>query len=368
MKIKIDKSTLANALLQVLPFAPQKSPISILKYAKVTTKGNRVKIEANNTSSSIRKYIEAIEIDQDGSFLIDIASVSALVSNIKDGVISLNVEGDTMSIEHIKGWSESSTMPVDEYPDLDMPSDSVTEFSIPGANLSECVSIGKNFVGTDEFKPVLKTIYAYIKDGKFGYCATDTRFLVHDFNDIDGVDGKDVSWYIEPMIFSAIIKNCNNDEKVLIKVTPKAVSYRFGNTIIESVQTQGNFPNFERVIPKTWAMECSVDKSDLVDSLSRITLTADDSRLTKIDIHYDDMTLSSSNLVESKTSSENIKHNGCNGELTIGVHADFLKKSISACASNEISLRLTSSAAPILIHQSTKPNATILLMPMTLKS
>lgn len=366
MKIQISTKTLADALTEVMPFASQKSPVAILKYAKITTKGNRVKIEANDAQSSIRKYVEAAEIDQDGSFLIDIVDVSALVNRCKGDEITLTIDNDTLTVKHSKGSAEFQVMRVDEYPNFDMPADDVTEITLPGTTFSECIAVAKNFVGTDELRPQMKAIYAYVKDGEFGYCATDTRKMVNDHNPVEGADGIDAGWYIEAFAFSALSKASNTAEDVVVKVTPTHVSYRFGNTIIQTLQTKGKFPDFNRVIPTSWAMECGIDKDDILDSLNRAVLTCEKSRLVKLDISQMDMTISAENPTKLKKSSEQLQHNGCNGEIKIGMQADYLMTCVGVCRSSEVALRLTDSSRPMLIHQDAKPNMVILLMPMTI--
>lgn len=364
MNITVDLKTLANALADVLPFAPVKSPVAVLKFAKITTKGNRMKIEANDMQAAVRKYITATEIDADGSFLVECEALAKFIAKCKGDIIQLIVDAETLTVKHSKGKASFQVMKTDDYVDFKFPTNDITEITLPGAMLAECVNIAKGFVGTDDLRPQMKPIYAYVKDGEFGYCATDTRKLVHDKNAIDVAAGIDVHWYIEPFVFSALSKSCKGAETVEIRVTPTHVSYRMGDTTISTMQTEGNYPAFERVIPKDWAMECAVDKLELSDSLSRVALFCEDSRLVKFDVSRMDMTISADNTAYLKKSSESIPHNGCNGEIKIGMQADYLTTCLGSCTANELMLRMTDAARPMMIHQAEKPNLTVLLMPM----
>ena len=366
MKIIIKRDTLIDALSQVIPFASPKAAIAILRYAKITTKGNRIKFESNDAHASMRRYAEAVEIDQDGSFLVNPADVFSLVSKCKDEDITLVVDGETLTVKHKKGEATFQVMRVEEYPDFDMPNNDITEISLPTALLLDCIKVAKGFVGSDDLRPQMKAIYAYVKDGEFGYCATDTRKMNTDHNTVDNVADLDVNWYIEPSVFSAITKACKDVENVVVKVSPSHVSYRIGNTIIQTVQTKGNYPDFNRVIPKTWGMECGVDRSELIDSLKRVSLQCDDSRIVKLDISQMDMAITSENFQHMKKASETLQHNGCNGNITIGMQIDYLLICLESCAADEVVLRLADASRPMILHQADKPNATILLMPMTI--
>lgn len=364
MNIEINRKVFADALAEVLPFAPQKSPIAILKYAKITTKGNRLKIEANDTFSSVRKYIDAVSIDCDGQFLVDCNAIAKFTAKCKGETLAMSVDEEMVEIKHSKGKAQFQAMKVADYPDFDMPTADVAEITIPTASLAESIGIGMRFVGTDDLRPMMKPIYAYVKDGEFGYCATDTRKLVNDHNKIDGLNGADVHWFIESAVFGPLLKICRDADSAVVRITPTHVAYRIGGTVIQTLQTKGQFPAFERVIPKTWAMECSVDKSELVDSLGRVALFCEDSRLIKLNVSRMDMTITADNVADMKFSSETLLHNGCNGEIKIGMQVDYMTTCLCACASNEVILLMSEPSRPMMMRQSDKPNLTILLMPM----
>lgn len=368
MKIIINRTALIDALSQVIPFASPKAAISILRYAKVTTKGNRIKFESNDTKASMRRYTEAVEIDQDGNFLVDPTNVFALVSKCKDDNITLTIENESLTVKHSKGSAQFQVMSVEEYPDFDMPTDDITEITLPTSLLLDCIKVGKGFVGSDDLRPTMKAIYAFVKDGEFGYCATDTRKMAADHNAIDNVQGVDVNWYIEPSVFAALTKAAKDIENVIVKVSPSHVSYRLGNTIIQTVQTKGKYPDFNRVIPKSWDMECAVDKNELIDSLKRVALQCDTNRLVKLDISQMDMTITAENFQEMRKASETVQHNGCNRSIMIGMQVDYMLMCLESCVDDEVVLRLTDASRPMMMYQTVKPNATNLLMPMAINS
>lgn len=366
MEIIINRKILSGALSEVAPFVSPKAPILILKNIKVVTKGNRVKFEANNTQASVRKYVTAENIDHDGSFLVDCTDINAYIGKCKSDTITLIAEGDTLTVKHQKGKADFQIMRVEEYPDLDMPTEGVTEINLPAALLSECINVARNFVGSDDLRPMLKPIFAYVSHGEFGYCGTDTRKMVVGHSPIDVAADTDIHWYIEPCVFGAVMQACKNTDTVTVKVTPTHVSYRIGDVVIQTVQTQGRFPDFNRAIPKTWNMECAVDRDELIDSLKRTALQCEDSRLVKLDISRMDMTLTADNLEKLKRSFETMPHNGCDGEIKIGLHADYFQDCLGVCGSNEVCLRMSDASRPVLIHQPDNATTTILLMPMTI--
>lgn len=366
MKIKIDRKTFADALAEVAPFAPSKPTVMILKFAKVTTKDTRMKIEANDTENSMVKYIKTEECDQDGSFLIDIAELNKFMQKVKGDTIELDVDGGTIRVKHSKGTAEFMTQDAKEFPEFKMPDKESTEISIPTSLLAGAIAKAKGFVATDTLRPIMTAIYAYVKDGTFGYCSTDTHKLVHGHQSCEIPNrGTDVHWLIMPPVFSALLTACKSSDTARIQITDTNVQYTIGNVRIQSVQAKGNYPNFQRVIPQTWNMECAVDKSELIEAIGRVSLFVDSSECVKINISRMDMTLTVDNVMYNKFANENITHNGCDGEITIGVNGNHLLSSIAVFNAGEILMRMTDASRPILFAQRDNENISSIVMPMT---
>lgn len=366
MKIIIDRKTFADALSEVAPFAPTKAPMPILKYARATTKDTRMKIEANDTQNAMVKYIKTEECDEDGTFLIDIAELNKFIQKTKGNTIELDVDGSTIKVTHSKGTAEFMTQDAKEFPEFKMPEKESTEITLPTSLLADAIAKGRGFVATDQIRPMMTAIYAYIKDGTFGYCATDTHKLIHGHQAYDLPDANDIHWLIMPSVFGALLTACKSADTAKIQITGTNVQYTIGSVRIQTVLAKGNYPNFQRVIPQDWNMECAVEKSDLVDALGRVSLFCDASECVKMNVSRMDMTLTVDNLDYGKKSNENIPHNGCDGEITIGVNGGYLLASIGVFNQGEILLRMTDASRPILIAQRDNESIVSMTMPMTL--
>lgn len=372
MKILIDRKVFAQALSEVAPFAPSKPTIAILKNAKITTKDTWMKIEANDSQNSMVKYIPMMECDQDGTFLIEIADINKFVAKVKGDTIELDIDGNTVRMKHSKGTAEFQTQNADEFPAFKMPDVESTEISLPTSLLADVIAKGKNFVATEVIRPVMTGIYAYVKNGLFGYCASDTHKLIHGHQPCaveissPNVTTDDIHWLIMPAVFSALLTACKGADTAKIQITESNVQYTIGGTRIQTVQAKGQYPNFERVIPQNWNMECAVDKADIVDALGRVAQFCDDSECVKFDINRMDMMLSVDNLDYMKSAKEDLTHGGCNGDIKIGVNVNHVLTSIGAFNQGEILMRMTDASRPIVFAQRENENVTTLSMPMTL--
>lgn len=368
MKIKIDRQTFAQALAEVAPFAPSKPVVMVLKNAKITTKDKWMKIEANDTQASMVKYIPMLECDMDGSFLIEIADINKFVQKTKGETLDIEVEEEVAYIRHSKGKAEFQAMKADEFPSFNMPTEESTKITVPTSLLADAIAKGKSFILSDNLKPQLSGIYVFVRNGEFGYCATDTRKLIHGHQTYDLPDATDVHWLVMPSVANAILTACKTAESATVDITENNVQYSIGSVRIQSVQAKGAFPAFHRVIPQDWRMECAVDKAELAESLNRLLLFCDASQCVKMDVSRMDMTLTVDNLDYGKKSVETICHGGCDGEITIGMSVPQFLICISVFNQGEILLRMSEPGQPIVFAQRDNEGFISLVMPMSLKN
>lgn len=178
----------------------------------------------------------------------------------------------------------------------------------------------------------------------------------------------DVSWLITPAVFGALLRLCKNADIVNVAIADKRVTYRINNTIVHSNFPNGRYPDFKRVIPTTNRMECSVDKSELIDALGRLSLICNMGGCVKMDISRMDMTLTADNIDYMKKSVECLTHNGCDGEITIGVNADNAMMCTTVFDGNNVIMKMTDASRPILFSQEGNDSMCCIVMPMALTS
>lgn len=367
MKITINRKSFSDTLAEVMPFINKKAPIEILKYAKITTKGNRLKIEGNDQQCGIVKYIEVIDSDQDGSFLIPMEDLTKFFNKLDCDTVEIFAEEERMEVRHPKGVAEFPIAPEKEYPSFKMKeNEEETEITVPTDALKDFINKGKNFVSQEQIRPIMTAMYAYLKDGQFGFCASDTHVLITGY--IDFPSDKETSFFIMPGAFSSIVKACSQGDLCHIKFNQSQVQYRIGNTIIQTLQVKGNYPNFNRVIPQDNPIECGIDKSDLIKSLQRVCMfSSEASGCVKFQFSRMDLTVSADNLDYGKKSTESVTHNGCNSEITIGLQGEYFQKCLGVFENGEITLKMSDPARPVLLGQA-ESNLRVIQMPMQIIS
>lgn len=367
MKLKIDRKMFAQALAEVAPFAPSKPVIAIQKNAKITTKDNWMKLECGSNEASVIKYVEMLECDSNGSFLVNISDFNKFIQKTKGDDIEIEIEDMNVKVKHSKGTSEFQGNDPKEFPTFRMPEKDAVETKVNAGVLADFVSKGRGFVMNNNTKPQMGAVYVYIREGRFGFCATDTTKMIHGSVNADG-NVEDVNWLVMPAIFSSLVNICkaNASLEAQVKITDTHVSYRVGNIIIQSILAKQAYPDFRRLLKMPWTMECSVDKSDLVDSLNRTAMFCGEANCVKVNVSRFDMTLTADNFMEGKKSSETVVHNGCDGELVIGEDVNNMLLGASIFDNGDILIRMSEPDRPMIFAQKEKLDLIVLFMPKVL--
>lgn len=366
MKIQIDRRKLSDVLSEASALIPNKPVVQVLNLAKFNFTNNELSVESGSERSSITSRMPVDYCDGDCMFLIDPRTLLKVVNSIKDDCITMVIKGNVLDILHAKGSVRLPVQDADDYPLFASQADEHTAFVIPASMLADTVSVGRNFVGTDDFRPMMKAIYAYIKNGMFGYCATDTTKLITNSHAMNDGNNVDVYWFIEPDVFASIITACKKGGDVEINIYPQHVEYKFQNSTIRSTQTIARFPDFNRVVPTTWNIECHAAIDDLLESLQRVCQTTSSSRAVKLQIDEHSIHITTADLETMKEASDNISVLDCSGAVAIGLHVDKMIECVKSLKGDKLKMYLTDSSRPVLIQDEQEHAKRIVLMPMSL--
>ncbi|MBQ1709836.1 MAG: DNA polymerase III subunit beta, partial [Treponema sp.] len=129
-------------------------------------------------------------------------------------------------------------------------------------------------VSDDRNRYFMTGVYFVKKDDVLTMVATDGRRLSCDNK--KGLSIPDFQPAIIPTkILSCILKNAPDEGNIQIAVIDKSIFVKFGNIEFSSVLIEGQFPNYQKVIPESLSMSFMVNKADLDAALRRTTIMVD---------------------------------------------------------------------------------------------
>ena len=365
MEIKVRRKEFIQSLALGSSFAGKNKVLPALDYVKFNVKDCDIKLSSNDGEIAINTMYRSAVTEYDGEFFADPKLILSALKTLKDEEVSLCiVDEKTMEIKHKKGKFSIPLGDVDEYPTPKM-DENVVKAEVLSEMLFKWIKEARQFVASDELRPIMNGILLYYKDGEFGVCASDGHKLytdytkcVFEFGDVDAV--------LSDKAISALLDTINGTQSTKIYFGDRNIAFKAGDTSIMCRKIEGRYPNFKGVIPSSHTIECECNKEEFQESLTRVLTMANAASLVKMQLNGLECKLVAEDFDFSRKSEDLFPISSLNDNITIGFKGIFMKNCLDTISSDCVLLEMTDSSRAIVMKDKENMNKTLLLMPMFL--
>ncbi|OGW84255.1 MAG: DNA polymerase III subunit beta [Omnitrophica bacterium GWA2_52_8] len=363
MEIIVHKGALVKALSSVGNVASQKAnTLPILSNVLFeTTKEEGLRLVGTDLEVGVSTTIP-ITITKPGSITIPAKKLSEIIRELPDGEVEISVKkNNAVNIKSDKAYFKIMGLSVDDYPKL-------PEFNLEDAVeldqavLKEGLSLTAFAISYDETRYVLNGVLLSVKGNKLRLVATDGRRLAFVEKDFKNKKEKNFEIIIPSKAVQELIRILSWEGEVKIIPTKNQVVFYLGDSFICSRIIEGNFPNYEQVIPKESKITTSTDREELLQAVKRTALlTSPDSPAIKIDFVKGKILISSRspNLGEAH---EEIDAEIDGEDIAIGFNPYYIIDVLKNLDVEKVSLSLTEPDKPGLLKG--KEGYLYVIMPM----
>lgn len=329
MKITSTKDSLLKGIQVVQNSVSSKSTLPILSHILIDAKKGEIKLTSTDLEIGVSIKIEG-EVSEEGAITVPARKFSEIIKELSgQNAIHLSVKkGQTVSIESGKSYFKLMGLSKDDFPQLpDFPNQGAKNTDlvrIPQKVLKNMIQLTAFAMSHDESRYVLNGILFSFRDGGLKLVATDGRRLALIEKDIDQMGNikKDV---IVPMkTIQELNRDLGEEGEIQFFFKENQLQLNLGQVTIVSRLIDGEYPNYEQVIPKKIKEELKINTQDFLQATRRASiLTSQDSQSVKINILKDRMiiTKNSPELGEAREEVE-VEYKGA--ELAIGFNPGFL--------------------------------------------
>lgn len=367
MQFSISSADLKGQL-QIINGAINNNPIlPILEDFLFEIKGDTLTITAtdNNTFMTTSLHVTA---DSDGLIAIPAKILVDTLKQLPTQPLRFDIDTDTFAISITSQFGEYKLAGEDGYdfPSIPSPKE-VDTIEMPATILLEGVNKTLFATSTNESQPAMMGVFVQINSEGIVFVATDAHKLVkYSFSDIE-TDLE--STFILPKKALTLLKNAlaNNNQNVSISYNETHALFHFSNHILACRLIDENYPNYSAVIPKDNPSTMSITRSELLNSLKRISNFANKTtNQVKLTIYDNQLTIEAEDLDFSNRAKEQLS---CfyDGEETmiIGFNAKFLIEMLNTIGGDNVKIELSSpNRAGILRTEEQAPNEDLLMLVM----
>lgn len=370
MKLATDRSSLLKALSHVQSVVERRTTIPILSNVHLEAKGQEVRLTATDMDIAISETIPA-NIEEEGSTTAPAHMLYDIMRKLPEDVsvnLDCNAEKARLTVSAADSKFELSCLPVDEFPVI-AEEDFTIRFVIPAKSLSNLLEKVRFAISTEETRYYLNGIYFHAAGNDNGQVlrsvATDGHRLAQMQVSIpEGAAGM-------PGII--IPRKTVNELKKLLEETPDAVGvavsenkirFECRDAVLMSKLIDGNFPDYERVIPSGNDRRMDIDSRKFAEAVDRVsTISSEKTRAVKFTIAPGVVTLTAHS-PEQGNATETVAVNYESEPIEIGFNSRYVLDIMGQMEEGTAHIQFGDGASPALIRDPANDGALYVLMPM----
>ncbi len=396
MKIQAQSSLLLRQALQkAAKCIDSKSTIVILSNVLLTQRKEDGKFFFVSATTDSELTIPAPLTIVEGSFkedvVLPITSLLSLLSTLPaDCVVTmdlsqdkdhcLNIEYCTQNGENVKKGNVSLVyFSAEAFPRAAQPDNASLHISLPMASFSNVLSHAGKFVSDSELRPVMRCLCIDVAEDRSEviFVASNGHVLIkliHTNNPYSG--GSNFFRSGTPgkiLVYSSFFKTFSafdGEEDIDIEANESMVRFTAGDITFVCKKAEGQYPNYNSVIPRNNPYKVTVDKRELASVVKRVALFSSESSnliVLKKDGMFLDISAQDLDFNMSANDQVLITDGTCPEGHSIGFKASSLLDVLAPIPSDTVTLHLGDpSRAGVVTANESSPRALTLLMPMIL--
>ena len=396
MKIQAQSSLLLRQALQkAAKCIDSKTAIAILSNVLLTQRKDDGKFFFVSATTDSELIIPAPFTIVEGSFkedvVLPITSLLSLLSTLPaDCVVTmelsqdkdhcLNIEYCTQNGENVKKGNVSLVyFSAEAFPRAAQPDNASLHISLPMATFSNVLSHAGKFVSDSDLRPVMRCLCIDVAEDRSEviFVASNGHVLIkliHTNNPETG--GSNFFRSGTPgkiLVYSCFFKTLSvfdGCEDIDIEANESMVRFTAGDITFVCKKAEGQYPNYNSVIPRNNPYVITVDKRELANVVKRVALFSSESSnliVLKKDGMFLDISAQDLDFNMSANDQVLITEGTCPEGHSIGFKASSLLDVLAPIPGDTVTLHLSDpSRAGVVTANESSPRALTLLMPMIL--
>lgn len=339
MKIKLSKEHLLEGVQTVLNVVSTKSTLPILSNMLIETKADTLKLNTTDLDIGISCEIP-VNILEEGAITIPAKRFSDIIRELPSGDIIINTKkNNQIDIEGEQCRFKLTGLPKEEFPKFPEFKDKEM-IQIEQSVLKEMLRLTSFSISHEESRYVLNGILMEISDDTIRLVATDGRRLAKSEKKLSTSIKKDVSVIIPNKTVQEISRNLKDSGIVSFVQGTNQIFFDINGVLIASRIIEGEFPNYNQVIPKPVSPKIKVKTQDFLAAIRRANLlSTPDFQAIKFEVFTNKLVISKTTPDVGESREElAIEYGG--KELMVGFNPQFLIDALKNIDQETIELEL----------------------------
>jgi DNA polymerase III subunit beta len=376
MKFVASSTELLSHLQAISRVISSKNTLPILDNFLFNLSGNELEITASDLESTLITRMKLDNIDGAGTIALPARILLDTLKEFSEQPLTFDINTDTMAVVIN---SENGRFSVVGQNGIDFPvlpairKEKRFSFNIGSDVLLNGINRTLFATADDELRPVMGGIFVEASTEKITFVASDAHKLVkYERNDAKADDNAS---FILPKKPASLLKNILPKESGMVSVEfdDRNAFFALADYKVVCRLVEGNYPNYNSVIPKNNPRKVTIDRVELYNILRRVSVFSNQaSNLIKLQFAPNQITVSAQDIDFSISAYERHKCLYEGEEMEIGFKSLFLLEILANISSQDVVIELADpTRAGLFLPAEAENNSEdllMLLMPMMINA
>lgn len=376
MKFVVSSTELLGHLQGISKVISTKNTLPILDNFLFKLEGTNLEITASDLESTLITRMNLDNTDGDGSIAIPARILLDTLKEFSEQPLTFEINLETLAIVIS---SEKGKFSIVGQNGVDFPilpsikEDKKVSFNIDADILLSGISKTVFATADDELRPVMGGIFVEAGTDKITFVASDAHKLVR-YQRSDAHSEENAS-FILPKKPASLMKNIlpKEEGQVALEFDDKNAFFSLSEYKVVCRLVEGNYPNYNSVIPTNNPRKITIDRVELLNTLKRVSVFSNQaSNLVKLELTGNQIRVSAQDIDFSISAYERLNCEYEGDDMEIGFKSVFLLEILSNIESSDVVIELADPTRAGLFLPSVTDNEAedvlMLLMPMMINA
>jgi DNA polymerase III subunit beta len=370
MKFIVNSAYLLKQLSNINGVITTNPVVPILENFLFELEKGSLTVTASDLQTSMITELQ-VESKEKGSIAVPARILLDTLKNLPEQPVTFSIDESTYSIEIISdnGRYKLSGENATDFPKVPSVSNDFTA-EISTDVLARAINNTIFATSNDELRPAMTGVYVNLGDKNTTFVATDGHRLVrYRRTDVKSENGNSI---IIPRKALNLLKATlpTENTEVSLNFNMSNAYFKFGNIKMICRLIDERFPDYDNVIPSVNNIKMSIERSDFLGALKRISIYANKTtHQVRLKITGSELQISAEDLDFSNEANERLSCEHQGEDIEIGFNAKFLIEMLTNMDSDKIDLTMSApnKAGVILpVEKDKSEDILMLVMPVML--
>lgn len=346
MRVCCERDELLKGVRNAVRAISSRSTLPILANLFVEARDNVLRLVGTDLEVGIECTVRA-RVEEPGALTIPARVLSQILSSLPGEEINLQVEEANMALLRC-GRSEYRLLglPADEFPLLPQVGEDVA-FSMDPTLLRDVIRETIFAASKDEARAILMGALFSIRGDVLRVVATDTHRLALSEAPLRESPGRDASFIVPASALGEVARMAGQaPEEVVIKGSENQLMFSFGQMSLITRLIEGQFPNYEQVIPREAKLTIIADKSEFLSAIRRLDIVAKENANRVVFNLSDGELVMTAESQEVGKAEERLPVDSEGEPFEVAFNAQYLAEALNVMGTKEVRLELTGPVNP----------------------